>query len=303
MNRLFVIGNGFDLHHNLPTGLNNFRDYMKSKHPSEYQNIQRFFFRYYGYIERDNWNELETFLSCTIQIDAMLDDSIEYSEKDMDRASFWNDIQYNVMGFERDLKLLKACLDSWIASINISDYKPKKYIRFDSDDLFLTFNYTDTLQQLYGVLDDKVLHIHGRNVQEKVLGHNEEYYEFRLINITQVDFENGNDIDWRIEEAKEILNHIPLLFYKDSESIIRNNSTFFDKVSSCNEIVFMGWSLGLQDEVYMYEILSKIKDGSIINVVYYKDDDKKRYQEFFNKYIRNEYKVSYYTWETIDGLF
>lgn len=303
MKRLYVIGNGFDLHHNLPTGLNDFRDYIKLNHPLEYQNIHHFFYRYYGHIERDDWNELETLLSCTIQINAMLDDAIEYSERDMDRAPFWNDIQYSVMGIERDLKLLKESIDSWIASIDISAHKPKNYIHFESDAIFLTFNYTTTLQQLYNVLDTQVLHIHGSNTQEKVLGHNEQYYELQLSNITQEDVENGMEEDWRIEEAKEVLNRIPILFYKNSESIIKSNRAFFNNVSSCNEIVFMGWSLGLQDKIYMDAILSTIKKDSMINVVYYNDNDKQRYQSFFVKYNCNKYSVSYYTWETIGELF
>lgn len=305
MKRLYVIGNGFDLHHNLPTGLNNFRDYIKLNHPLEYQNLEYIFHRYDTHIGYNNWNELETMLICTTELDSMLEDAIESSEKDMDRASFWNDIQYNVMRIERDLKLLKENLDNWIVSINISDYKSKEYIHFESDDIFLTFNYTDTLQQLYDVLDAQVIHIHGSSVKEKVLGHNEKYYELRLSNITQEDFENGLEVDWRIEEAKKILNHIPILFYKNSESIIKKNRVFFDTISSCDEIVFMGWSLGLQDAVYMDEILSKIKDGAIINVVYYKDDDKalRNYQQFFERYICNKYKVSYYTWEMVSKLF
>ncbi len=303
MKRLYVIGNGFDLHHNLPTGLNNFRNYMKFNHPLEYQNLEYFFHRYDTHIGENNWNELETMLICTTELDSMLEDAIESSEKDMDRASFWNDIQYNVMRTERDLKLMKENLDNWIASINISAYKPKGYIHFESDDIFLTFNYTDTLQQLYDVLNAQVVHIHGSNSKEKVLGHNEKYHELRLNNITQEDFDNGIEEDWRIEEAKETLNHIPILFYKNSESIIKKNRAFFNKVSSCDEIVFMGWSLGLQDEVYMDEILSQIKSGSIIDVVYFNDNDKKRYQTFFDGYISNKYNVSYYTWETIGELF
>lgn len=303
MKRLYVIGNGFDLYHNLPTGLNNFRDYMKLNHPSEYQNLEYIFHRYDTHIGDNNWNELETMLICTTELDSMLEDAIESSEKDMDRASFWNDIQYNVMSIERDLKSLKENLDGWIASINISAYNPKKYIHFGPDDIFLTFNYTDTLQQLYDVLDAQVLHIHGNNIQEKVLGHNEQFYELQLSNITQEDYENETEEDWRIEEAKEILNHIPILFYKNSESIIKSNRAFFDKVSLCDEFVFMGWSLGLQDEIYMDEILSKIKNESKINVVYFKDDDKKRYQTFFSKYNSNKYIVSYYTWKAISELF
>lgn len=294
MKRLYVIGNGFDLHHNLPTGLNNFRDYMKSNHALQYQNIDYFFSRYVPHIKHNDWNELETMLICTTELDAILEDAIESVETDTDKASFWNDIQYSANSIKADLTIMKESLDNWIAGINISDYNPKKYIQFDPDAIFLTFNYTETLQKLYGVLDTQVLHIHGSNIQEKVLGHNESYSDLPP---------NIMEDDWRVEEAKEILNHIPALFYKNSESIIESNRIFFDKISDCDEIIFMGWSLGLQDEMYMDEILSKIKNDSKINVVYFKDDDKKRYQTFFAKYSSNKYSVSYYTWETVNKLF
>lgn len=265
---------------------------MKLSYSLEYQSLEYIFRRYDTHIGDNNWNELETMLICTTELDSMLEDAIESSEKDMDRASFWNDIQYNVMRIERDLKSLKENLNGWIASINISSCNPMKYIHFESDDIFLIFNYTDTLQYIM-FFDAQVLHIHGSNVQEKILGHNEQYCELRLNNITQETFKNGIEGDWRIEETKEILNHIPSMFYKNSKSIIERNRDFFDKISFCDEFVFMGWSLGLQDEIYMDEILSKIKKDSKIDVVYFKDDDKKRYQTFLSKYGNNEYNVSY----------
>ena len=76
MKRLFIIGNGFDLHHNLPTGLNDFRKYMARCFPEDYRSIIRFFEKYFSDEVAREWNGLETMLSWTRDIEVILDEHV-----------------------------------------------------------------------------------------------------------------------------------------------------------------------------------------------------------------------------------
>lgn len=43
MGRFFIIGNGFDLHHNLPTSFSRFKNYVKEKSQKDFEQITSFF--------------------------------------------------------------------------------------------------------------------------------------------------------------------------------------------------------------------------------------------------------------------
>lgn len=308
MNRLFVIGNGFDLHHKLNTGFNSFRKHLKENYPEYFEFINNLILEHNPSFNSDDWNHIEDELVCVTELDYdyMLDEAIASSETDMDKASYWNDIQFNAEYFNRDLPNFKKCFDSWIDNIDVKSHNADININFKKNDCFLNFNYTDTLQQLYGVDDLKVLHIHGKKGSEKVFGHNVYSEEpLPMSTLTQEDYDHGIEDDWRIEEAKAILNQIPVLFYKDSETLIADHQAFFDSISSYDEIVFMGWALGEQDEVYVNQLLAKARSNVKYSVVYYSEDPtvKITYQTFFESYnVKNE-NVNYYTWEDVSEIF
>ena len=52
--------------------------------------------------------------------------------------------------------------------------KTNSLFAFFANDRFLTFNYTDTLECVYGIDAEKVLHFHGRAASgdELIVGHN-----------------------------------------------------------------------------------------------------------------------------------
>lgn len=308
MKRLFVIGNGFDLHHNLQTGYNDFKKYLKLEEPEYFDFINNLMLKNNPDFDSNDWSEIETELICVMSIDydGLLNEAIESSEKDMDRASYWNDIQFNAEYFNRDLPNFKKSFDEWIDTIDFSRAFVDENLVFTRDDHFLNFNYTKTLQILYGIKESQVLHIHGENGTDKVFGQS-EYYEdpLPLSNLTQEDYDNGIEDDWRIEEAKGILNSIPKTFYKDCEAIIEENRTFFDSLCEFDEIVFMGWKLGPQDIPYIEEILKNISTRTKIKIVYYSGDKEtcSCYDYHLRKAGINEQQVSFHTWEQVSLIY
>ena len=65
--KLFILGNGFDLHHGLQTRYSDFRDYLKEYHPDEFELIDSCLCD-----PEDNyalWSELEDTLGRTAVID------------------------------------------------------------------------------------------------------------------------------------------------------------------------------------------------------------------------------------------
>lgn len=90
MKRFFVIGNGFDRHHGMPTGFNNFRDYVYVYDRCTYEFITKIIKNSNPHFDSDDWNEIETELTNVNNedYDDILDKAIAYAETDMDRASY-----------------------------------------------------------------------------------------------------------------------------------------------------------------------------------------------------------------------
>lgn len=306
MKRFFVIGNGFDRHHGMPTGFNDFRDYVYAYDRCTYEFITKIIKNSNPHFDSNDWNEIETELTNVNNedYDDILDKAIANAETDMDRASYWNDIQLNSSISSEKYERLKNALDEWIQSIIIEDFLPDKRIVFSENDYFISFNYTETLEILYDVPKNQIFHIHGDNCTEKILGHN-EYMEppLKLSNITQELYDHGIEDDWRVEEAKQIINNIPLIFYKDSKSIIEENYDLFQSIRGYDEVVFMGWSLGPQDDIYFYEIIRNINPNTRLTVVYYSKEDLENFESYFVDYCIPENLVSYVSWEDIDTIF
>ena len=297
MKRLFIIGNGFDLYHGLKTRFNDFRDYLKNNDLNSYEFIMSLFEEVCFFKSFEDWCHIEDYLVYTNDIDyeSKLEEAISSSKDDIDRASYWHDIQYNAGVYTQQFHDFLKSFDEWIEAINL---QPNKKIEsfFNDNDKFLTFNYTETLQRIYNIPEKNVLHIHGKLGTEKVFGHNEAISPpFKKKNITQEDYENGEDYDWRIEEAEQILNKIPSLFCKNSQLIIDRHKSFFDDIKYYDEIFFLGWALGKQDEVYMDNIISNISQKTKIFIISYTEDGHETYKKHLNN-IKNK-NIIYDTWK------
>ena len=317
MKQLYIIGNGFDLFHGLKTNLSDFRDFTKNNFHQQYSSIVDYLGEFFS--DPTDWSQLEDMLACTANedLEQRLSDAIASSETDMGRAAYWHDIQFNASLFREPLDFIKLSLDKWISSINIEDASPNRFIQFEADAIFLNFNYTFTLQKLYGIPNSQILHIHGNQEGKKILGHNQIIWPNNIdfapqspdiIGVGDDDWNDDWDDDWRITEAKKILEPIPKLFYKNSSKIIEDNKLFFGKIQHCDEIVFMGWSLGNQDVIYMDEIMSHVSNQTSLYVVYHSKPNevsktKKNYQNYFFSHNFSANRVNYYTWEQISELF
>ena len=150
-NRLYIIGNGFDLYHELPTSYDDFRDYVSHENPSLYMRIREYDKK--GYFARKlegNWSNIEN----SLDLGKIISNTIE------------NDVN-RVM--EDLVECFVKLFYKWIGEIekNIEFcYKDKPaLLALNNESHYITFNYTKTLELLYGVHNDselRVLPIHGR---------------------------------------------------------------------------------------------------------------------------------------------
>ena len=302
MNRLFIIGNGFDIHHSLPTRYANFRDYVKNVDFLVFSTIEEILNCYYYGEDISDWNEIEDKLRLFQDMDyyEILDNEVISSvETDDDKAWYWDSAKLIADEYVKRISKLETYFNEWINSINIDSENSDSNIHFTSNDKFITFNYTDTLQKKYDVLDKQIVYLHGRREGERIFGYNHPITE--PIPLPE---DNSEEPDIRIEEAKKSLNEIPTLFNKECKDIINQHNTVFEDVKNYDQIIFMGWALGKQDECYMDTILSKIQDKNVsISVVYFSADDLDRYHDYFKRIEYDDRDILYCTWKNVGLVF
>lgn len=269
MGTLFVIGNGFDLDHNLKTSYKDFKEYLKN----QCGDFDESRFGYISFkempkgdivvdetdilanlihgidqVSNEFWSNLEEELANVI-----FDDFFEQKyplDEDGDE-DFWKKSYINndnSIFFKELAKTLLNKLKEWILSIKYENVIPKDEIINlikNKECIFLNFNYTETLEKFYG---QTCYHIHGKIGDDKLqFGHNDENdYTDELV----ASYLGAED---NIQTVKNI-------WFKNTALILKNNSSFFEelKKKNINEIYFYGFSFGKVDLVYIQEIIKNI---------------------------------------------
>ncbi|OPX92306.1 MAG: hypothetical protein A4E53_00563 [Pelotomaculum sp. PtaB.Bin104] len=154
--KLYICGNGFDLHHGYKTGYRDYRSFLLKHHEDAFMAFNDF-----QYLSTsDRWSDLEE--SLTINYEECIEEAVNeyYPDLNDDSDSRWNGID---MDLDEQTKFIfdftgKYFLE-WLTQIDFS--KPVNIISINKNALFVTFNYTTTLENLYGIAPSNILHIHG----------------------------------------------------------------------------------------------------------------------------------------------
>lgn len=273
---LYIIGNGFDLHHDIKSSYRNFRNWLYENNSSVILDIEEA----YGYCDEDWWSDFENQLGSL--------DILEYAsnianENTPDLTSdhcdrMWNDaqieVEQNLDGLYRDLR---NCFRDWILQLNPPrEDKMIELIRENS--CFLTFNYTKTLEKLYNIPSIQILHIHGciDDNEEFVLGHGIDVDELRnmlLVNDPVPPCENDLEEyeQWKMEMEQEHPFHQQLAEdaaihgvasqKKPVEKLLQQYKYFFDSLNEVTHVHIYGMSFSEVDAPYLNKVANMAQNA------------------------------------------
>lgn len=260
INHLYIIGNGFDLYHGLPTGYGHFREYVK-KHDSELDELVEKY--YMPKRNGDFWSDFEDNLG-------NFDDDLlrEYGQKYLEDygCENWKDAFHHDYQFELNTvinKITQGLHNSfvdWLSQISFNGVK-QQAITLDKDAYYLTFNYTRTLEKVYNIPRQNILHIHGTYMgndnDEIIYGHGGRLYTI------------DKDIeDPRIEEGERIIRDYFDTTAKPVKQIIHKYRKFFYKmVIDATNVTIIGHSMNDIDYPYFWRLFNSIKNS--VNWTYY----------------------------------
>lgn len=267
MIKLYIIGNGFDKSHKLPTGYDDFHQFVVDN----YTDLENLFEEYFQLKTNEKylWSDFENDLG-TFNWKSFFD---EKNNIDIQDENFRPSFTY---GLEDDLKQeadelvdeIKEAFENWLNQIDLELIDKK--IDFESKAIFLNFNYTMTLEEVYKIPCEKIFHIHGdleNNQNSLIFGHNEE-----LTEMPEID-ENGDSNRTMFTDSENVAKYPFFAFQKPVNEIISDNKSFFESIRNIEEVVIWGHSLNQIDTPYFEEIIKQTKNSITWKVGFYREEE------------------------------
>lgn len=265
MSKLFIIGNGFDLAHKLPTAYDCFHGYLKETYPDadgensdvpwaamghhgeevyDKDEVVGYLMQLLSRTAEENWSDFENALG-RLDFSYDLFDPTDFTDRDGEPNYF-----HTSYSNEDTASQLAGCVpmildlfSEWVKTIDLTKARPKagfQRLIDPSHDLFLNFNYTQTLEKLYGI--QNVCHIHGTLGETLLVGHGAAPL-----------FDENHWSPYIGSESS--LEFIQTVLRKDTAGALEKHRDFFQKLSSGLTAVYSyGFSFGEVDEVYIREI-------------------------------------------------
>ena len=251
--RLYIIGNGFDRHHLIRSGYYNFRDWCVKNRNYDPDEIEPYF------AIKDFWGSFEenlakfaaahyahdiTFANPTCLMDENVDMNMASTEVENTLSDWWNQMKDN--------------LDAWVKTLS-PPCRLRKIKADFSNAKVLTFNYTKTLESLYGVNPIDILHVHGCTGDNKsnlcigcpCVPKSQPYLQSQEepINIT-----DGIAETWAIDSASRQAAQ----WIKPVRTIIEKNSAFFNMLNNVTTIHSYGFSFSDVDMPYIDKVIQSV---------------------------------------------
>lgn len=149
------------------------------------------------------------------------------------------------------IEKFSAYFTNWISAIDVSGAKPIKNFKklIQPKDIFLNFNYTETLEKVYGIGD--VYHIHGKCGEPLIFGHgdDDDGYDYNMV------YHIG---------AESVLSDIFYTLKKDTKKVMNDHDDFFKSImGGVDSIYSYGFSFGVVDQDYIRKICEVLNTEDI----------------------------------------
>ena len=287
MKHLYIIGNGFDLYTGLRTRYVDFRLWLENNYPFIFENMQATYD-----MDVEWWNEFEVqlgkldikkYVKKFTPPEKSKDEILAEIKRRKDLEEKYNlppNLHPDVPCAKRlcgMLDVLQYCFEKWVDKCQSSITDPKYIYIENENSFFINFNYTDVLEMLYEIPEERVLHIHGRSSKHErlIYGHNMFLQGSSMNNDEeQVFFELGK---YHKNPYEHIFKHQELkAILKDVEFVH-----------------IYGFSFSAVDEDYMDWFFNNVPSTSQWEISWYSNEDKNRIDRFILDHysLKNRLKI------------
>ena len=273
---LYIIGNGFDIHHGIPSkyydkkGGSCFRKWLDENNCELLCEIDENF----GSTNESWWSKFEDSLASIETLRVANEEAFEHYPNfgsDDFRDRDWYEAELSVGNRLNNVySNIISAFRNWINQLPIGN--PQMKVRIEmTNSSFLTFNYSDTLETLYGVSPSSILYIHGKvkSNDALILGHGLTYQDL------EKEFEKNEKVDggdYVYQRAKSAALFSVANHRKKVEEIIKKNKKWFDELFDVTQIHIYGHSLNEIDMPYFQKIFDTVNRNNVKLEISYLDE-------------------------------
>jgi hypothetical protein len=287
MKKLYIIGNGFDLYHGLPSRYADFHHFISNKDPELLRELNRYFkFR----VDKNYlWSNFEQdlchfnhgrFMATYNHID-MMSDSFKPSE-------FYGLLDEITAESERLAEQIREAFREWVEDFESDKIDHTRYrpLRLDQEAVYINFNYTDTLEEIYQIPKDKILYIHhNANAYdgELIFGHGKKKDQKEVPTFD----EDGEPTRTPYTDSENAARALFYAFQKDTKEVIKEQREWFGLLKEAEEVIILGHSVGRVDWPY-FRAISKQAPLARWIVSYYGEKELVKLQKHAARFCRNQ---------------
>lgn len=259
-NVLYIIGNGFDLHHGVMSSYRSFATWLQRKNRSLYEKLNdvcrvdylwRDFEGALPYVNRDyflgmgdillphGWTEEDSYAELFYAQDHVREEA----------EILWQDIE--------------KWFRKWVCTISWHEVYNKKKVWLDFEARYIMFNYTPFIETEYGIPAENILYIHGKRADKKhppIIGHDgrdtfNEWYK-KAPRALKRHYKGKHSMLPEVEMMTESVEEFYSLSEKPVEKILVEHRAFIEDLYDVEYIYVLGHSLGNVDLPYFRAINS-----------------------------------------------
>jgi hypothetical protein len=293
LNTLYIIGNGFDLHHHLDTWYSSFGLFLKKTYPDIYEVL----LKYLGLadLDEDNedslkdplWGQFEASLARMdneLLIENHRNYAPNYGSDDFSEGDAYAMQMYiNEIVTKATLKM-KQAFEEFIENVNYPETLENPLVNLDINALFLSFNYTDTLERYYKISRENIEYIHNKAGEGKglILGHGIDPSEFEESNEQPPEDAKQRELweeymssnyDHSLELAKDEIRGYFQDSFKPTQDVIAEKQVFFERLAEIDTVYVLGHSMSKVDLPYFIELKKYLSGNEEWVISYFNESE------------------------------
>ena len=278
----YIIGNGFDRHHNMPTAYSHYREYLINHFPELKTKFETC--KYINLSSNDDlWSDVEKSLELSCE-DYYEENSDLYPNLSDERTPGWDDM---LLSTRNDFGFIESFTGSafkeWISSVDMPSVPCIENIIRSS--FFVNFNFTHTLEQTYNVDPHNIYHIHGDINSDKLIFGCPNNNGQSLSNNLNSYYSNDEWYSLVYEPAIKEMVRLCNCASKNCRSKYNELTQFIEKArknEAINRVIVMGHSFDGVDVDYYKDVFIPMLHDSVwefyafgTNEMKYKEDERR----------------------------
>jgi len=280
-NTLFIIGNGFDIHHSIKSTYEDFRCWlMMFGHKDFVQSMEHIFGDLPTFSQKYDtplylWKDFEGVLAAYDSHDFYQRlHTPTYEQYEVEK---WHLMVEEEMG--KTVAMIRPLMKLWAKQIDIK--KVRAEMELCKKCRYLTFNYTKVLEDVYRIPSENICHVHGSvDDEELIVGHNKT---------KKPDSHYAATDEEEITERRYIeeMNKLG----KDFDGQIKKNENFFGALTDVSRVVVLGHSMGEIDLPYFRKVRDRVCQGTHWHFSKHSERDENYIQEFLYFSQKGEHRI------------